>query len=78
MSDNKLLARKIEIIKNEMCPIEDNDAVFNKAFCKGWNEAFNYVFALLDEKDKIRVIQGQHPETYISRVKIKTKKVSDN
>ena len=69
-TDRELLIEQLKKVR-ELMPINNIDADMNKAFYYGWEEAFNYVFALFEAKGEIKVEQGSHPETYIKRVKRK-------
>lgn len=66
--NNEFLIKKLVMLREIKNKI-DTSRPFDHGFAVGWDEAFNYTFALLGSKKNILCEQGYHPEQYIKRIR---------
>lgn len=68
-NDKELLVKNLKIIRERIHPFDHFKNDYERAFYNGFEDAFNYGFALLEVKEEIKVSQGDHLKNYIKRVK---------
>jgi type I restriction enzyme M protein len=66
--DNELLIENLKKIR-EACPKTYKFGPVDQMFKNGWNEAFNYVFSLLESTENVLCDQGYHHEAYTKSIK---------